>query len=554
MANFSSIKFNNVDYPLKDASARDNIASLQTSVSGLDTRVTALEQEVPEGVQVVTLDTFYDTAGTVIEGLSDLDYDKPIYLLVRTGQVLSGESGDDTVFSVAVGEDSYYFTSQFIKYGESVENKDTPQEVVHKYFYLTSTSGDSFKFSIDPINNTISGGTRDIPYATQTVVLPDEYDSGTGTSFTGLDTVDWEKPIFVKGRMTMDSGSVVMSQYLVVLGEPDGEYGYSFSLIDEDGNVRLFLQEFDGHDSVFGGEIANKVIANGQETPTAELTKLTVNNTTYSVPKKAMEFASMEALEQEWGDHPEKFTDGATIKLTETSYYNVTGSDRPPEEYTLESAAFPPQTFDINVYGEDGSFKANLTCYSIDDLTYPVYISTDGGFFIVHVDESLITVANPPEDEFGEPDSALNRIRIRNSYYEIRQPSLIVKPVFISDSEYFGTWVSGPSNSEIARSLYYGLQPVVAQYADLSYDGEQLTIAGGELHLEKLTRTITDSDTGTTYNGGYFITFKKPKSSPDVSQDSYYTVQELSPGHGTSRTAYLVLSGSTPKIIFENVV
>lgn len=46
MANFSNIEFKGVNYPLKDASARDDIASLQTSVSGLDTRVTELEQEV----------------------------------------------------------------------------------------------------------------------------------------------------------------------------------------------------------------------------------------------------------------------------------------------------------------------------------------------------------------------------------------------------------------------------------------------------------------------------------------------------------------------------
>lgn len=46
MANFSSIKFNDVDYSLKDASARDNISQLQGTVNGLDTRMTELEQEV----------------------------------------------------------------------------------------------------------------------------------------------------------------------------------------------------------------------------------------------------------------------------------------------------------------------------------------------------------------------------------------------------------------------------------------------------------------------------------------------------------------------------
>ena len=86
MANFSSIKFNGVDYPLKDATAREDItqlqetvggavgdiASLQTSVSGIDTRVTALEESgINNTVHTYPLPTEDDYAGVFDAGEPD---------------------------------------------------------------------------------------------------------------------------------------------------------------------------------------------------------------------------------------------------------------------------------------------------------------------------------------------------------------------------------------------------------------------------------------------------------------------------------------------------
>lgn len=438
MANFSSIKFNNVDYPLKDASARDSIASLQTSVSGLDTRVTALEQEVPEGVQTVT--------------------------------------------------------------------------------------------------------------------LPDEYDSGTGTSFTGLDTVDWEKPIFVKGRMTMDSGSVVMSQYITVLEEPDGEYGYSFSLIDEGGNVRLFQQEFVGHDSVFGGEIANKVIANGQETPTAELTKLTVNNTTYSVPKKIIEFASIDDFEQACDDDPTILVEGLTIKFTTTSGHTMITSDGPGIE-TSEEVYVIPQIISFSYLDSFGS--SYIICKStVEGNYYSACLTIEDGAFFLRRIENMFVVANPQGLEGVEYDE-LNTVRINNAFYEIPHTALIVTPSFgeivSGDIEYHGVSIITNDTETIARCLYYGLRPVVAKYVHAA-GYVDLDIASGELHLEKTTDTIVDISSGKSFNGGYEIKFKKPKSSPDVSQDSYYSRQEISGEYGATFSQYLVLDGGNPTIATRGFV
>ena len=443
MANFSSIKFNGVDYPLKDASARDSIASLQTSVSGLDARVTALEQEVPEGVQTVT--------------------------------------------------------------------------------------------------------------------LPDEYDSGTGTDFAGLDTVDWEKPIFVKGRMTIDSGAVVMSQYIAVLGEPDGEYGYSFSLIDEGGNVRLFQQEFVGDDSVVSGEIANKVIANGQETPTAELTKLTVNNTTYSVPKKAVEVASFDALSSLVMEKGlELPVDKPYFFPNEFDYtYFIHGDSQDIEKTILVRK----QEVFISISGDGDYVEASFTFFAFSNGVegrYSALISNMGDIsvgelYTIGVNKTGVNVSDSRE---------LHSILVSDTLYTLPDPYYLqVVPQIVSEdigeTTCYGVWVSSlgsAKNSDIAKALYFNTMPVMVKHTVVDYEEFEHTysIASGELYLEKVTKTITDAVSGKTFNGGYTIKFKKPKTSPEGT-DSYYTAQELAAEHNYI-APYLVLDGTTPKIAFETVI
>ena len=141
MANFSSIKFNGVDYPLKDATARDNIASLQTSVSGLDTRVTALEES---GVQILSLDpeTFDDT-GTEVYSNTEIDFSKPIYLQI---QAPAPDNEKQNVLQYASIDGSFEFLSQYMSFDE----RGAEGEKI-RYLDMVSTAGDVVGFRVETI-------------------------------------------------------------------------------------------------------------------------------------------------------------------------------------------------------------------------------------------------------------------------------------------------------------------------------------------------------------------------------------------------------------------
>lgn len=215
----------------------------------------------------------------------------------------------------------------------------------------------------------------------------------------------------------------------------------------------------------------------------------------------------------------------------------------------------------VSVSGDSDYVEASFTFFAFSNGVegrYSIMISNMGDvsvgeLYTIGVNKTGVNVVNSRELHSILVSDTL--YTLPDTYYLQVVPQIVSKN--ISDTTCYGVWVSSlddAKNSDIAKSLYLNTMPVIVRHTVVDYEEFEHTysIASGELYLEKVTKTITDTVSHKTFNGGYAIKFKKPKTSPEGA-DSYYTAQELA-AEQNYIAPYLVLDGTTPKIAFEIVI
>lgn len=558
MANFSSIKFNGVDYPLKDASAREDIAqlqetvggavgdiaSLQTSVSGIDTRVTALEESgINNTVHTYPLPTEDDYEGQFDAGAPDsgrayhisdelyydlMDNDVTVLFtgsisnFVSGAQLTSNKKQGRFTLILDSGQVLEFWAYDLSDYGygkclcyddDYVYGDNSP--------YNESAKFDTVKTRLDSSGKVVAVGFGKYPEKG----ISDGFSKVSGNSLESLtlDNYDYSKGYF-NGSFTYNGMTIKSQPIQGFTSLPDGPrwYGYFTSTT---GDI-LYI------DSTYSEEQGGVMVTTAQ-----------------IIPSGYYEVVDIDAL------HALIIQKGKNLPIDKPYHFTTTFTYVYYDVYeVVHQVTFLPQStnlmLDPDAIEEDGEYRFDI--FSSENKKYRINISPSG---FEYVNELFIetNVALPPESAF-EPYK-LRNIRVNGEIGIIPSDDNYTPYCqFVDyDVDYRNVlclWLCDvndeDTNNEIAKSLYYGIKPVITNATEIDYTDSEgyeqvFAVAQGEVKLEKVRNY-------------YLIHFRKPISSPDDTSSPYYSEIEQWLGRSYVLEPQLKLVDGVPKITFEIAV